>query len=299
MRVFITGATGFIGSAVVRELIDGGHQVLGLVRSETSADALARLGGEALRGRLEDTGVLAAGAGACDGVIHLGFIHDGESLAAAIAPDRLAIDAIGAALAGSGRPFVGTTGTMLLAPGRLGTEDDAGDPGSAAAFRVPSEQAVLSMATRGVRAMVVRPAPTVHGEGDHGFIPMLVRIAREKGVSAYVGDGLNRWPAVHRLDAARLFKLALEQGAAGARYHAVAEAGVPWRDIAKVIGRQLNVPVVALSTEEAAEHFGPLAFVVSADNPASNALTMERLGWHPTHPGLIADLEAPHYFKPE
>lgn len=296
MRVFVTGASGFIGSAVVRELIDAGHRVLGLVRSNASAEAVIRLGGEVRPGDLKDPDALVAGVNACEGVIHLGFIHDGESLAAAAAPDRAAIEAIGGALAGSGRPFVGTTGTMLLTPGRVGTEDDPADPGSAAAFRVASEAAALSMAARGVRAMVVRPAPTVHGEGERGFIPMLIRIAREKGVSAYVGDGLNRWPAVHRLDAARLFRLALEKGAPGARYHAVGEKGIAFRNIAEVIGRRLNVPVVSMSAAEAAGHFGRPAFVVAADNPVSNALTRERLGWSPTHPGLIADLEAPHYF---
>lgn len=296
MRVFVTGATGFIGSAVVRELIDAGHQVLGLVRGDASAHALARLGGEPHRGKLEDTGSLVSGARACDGVIHLGFIHDAGSLAAAAGPDRLAIEALGDALANSGRPFVGTSGTMLLKPGRLGTEDDPADPASAAAFRVPSENAALAMATRGVRASVVRPAPSVHGKGDHGFIPTFIRIAREKGVSAYVGDGSNRWPAVHRLDAARLFRLALEKGAPGARYHAVGDEGVPFRDIADVIGRRLNVPVVAKSPEEAAEHFGWPAHFAAIDSPASNARTQDRLGWRPLQPGLISDLDQAHYF---
>jgi nucleoside-diphosphate-sugar epimerase len=297
MRIFVTGATGFIGSAVVRELLDAGHQVLGLARTDRAGETLAWLGAAVHKGELSDLESLAAGALACEGVIHLGFVHDSGDFPAAAETDREAIAAMGGALANSDKIFIGTSGTMLLAPGRLGTEDDAGDPQSAAAFRVPSEEAVLSMVTRGVRAMVVRPAPTVHGAGEHGFIPMLIKIARDKGVSAYVGDGLNRWPAVHRLDAAHLFKLALEEGAAGARYHAVGEEGIPFRDIAEVIGRQLNVQVVAKSPEEAADHFGPLSFVVSVDNPASSARTRERLGWRPSQPGLIPDLDHARYFE--
>ena len=297
MRVLVTGATGFIGSAVVQELIEAGHQVLGLVRSDASARAMARLGGEAHKGELTDTESLVAGARACAGVIHLGFIHDAGSLADAAEPDRLAIKAIGTALAGTGRPFVGTSGTMLLRPGRVGTEDDAADPDSPAGFRVPNEELALSLASQGVRACVVRPAPSVHGEGDHGFIPMLIRLARDKGVSAYVGDGLNRWPAVHRLDAAHLFRLALENVTAGARYHAVGDEGVPFREIAEVIGRRLDVPVVAKSPDAAADHFGWLTFAVAADNPASNTRTQQRLDWHPAQPGLIADLGESHYFE--
>ena len=297
MRVFVTGATGFIGSAVVRELIEAGHQVLGLARSDRAAGILARLGAEAHQGELSDLGSLGAGARACEAVIHLGFVHDSGDFPAAAATDREAITAIGDALANSDKVFVGTSGTMLLAPGRPGTEDDAADPHSAASFRVASEQAALAMAERGVRASVVRPAPSVHGEGDKGFVPMLIRLARDTGMSAYVGDGRNRWPAVHRLDAARLFRLALERGAAGARFHAVGDEGIAFREIAGVIGRRLDVPVMSKSPEEAADHFGPLHFVVSADNPASNARTRERLGWNPDQPGLMADLDGSHYFR--
>ncbi len=297
MRVFVTGATGFIGSAVVRELIDAGHQVLGLVHSDASAAAMTRLGGEVHRGELTDTESLAVAAQACEGAIHLGFIHGAMSFADAMAPDRLAIETIGTALAGTGRPFVATSGTVVLTSGRLGTEDDAGDPNAPAGFRFPSEELALSLASQGVRACVVRPAPSVHGGGDKGLIPTLIALARKKGVSAYVGDGLNRWPAVHLLDAAHLFRLALENGTAGARYHAVGDEGVPFREIAEVIGRRLNVPVVAKSPDEASDHFGWLTFVVVADNPASNARTQQRLDWHPVQPGLIADLEEPHYFR--
>jgi len=297
MRVFVTGATGFIGSAIVKELIGAGHKVLGLARSDESAKSLVAAGAEVHRGDLKDTDSLAAGAKSCDGVIHTGFIHDFGDIAVAAETDRRAIEAMGQALAGSGRPFVGTTGTMLLTPGRLGTEDDAADLNSAASFRVPNEELALSLASQGIRASVVRPAPTVHGEGDKGFIPTLIGVARDKGVSAYVGNGLNRWPAVHRLDTAHLFRLALENSTAGARYHAVADEGVPFREIAEVIGQQLNVPVIAKSPEEATDHFGWLSFVVATDNPTSNKLTQERLGWHPSQLGLIADLEMGHYFK--
>ena len=297
MRVFVTGATGFIGSAVVRELLDGGHEVLGLARGDRSVATLKELGAEAHHGELGDPDSLRAGAQACDGVIHLGFVHDSGDFNAAAATDRAAIAALGEALAGSGKPFIGTSGTMLLTPGRVGTEDDIADPHSAASFRVASEQAALALAKRDVLASVVRPSPSVHGEGDKGFVPMLVKLARDKGVSAYVGEGQNRWPAVHRLDAARLFKLALEQGQPGARYHAVADEGVAFSQIAELIGRGLGVPVTSKPPEEAADHFGGLHFVVAADNPASSALTRERLGWTPDQPGLVAELRGPAYFQ--
>src|SRR6185437_5156066 len=227
MRVFLTGATGFIGEAIVRELLPAGHQVLGLARSDAAADTLARLGVEAHRGDLSETESLVAGARACDGVIHTAFIHDFSAYATAAETDRRAVAAMTAALEGSGKPFVLTSGTALLAPGRIGTEDDAPAPGSAASLRAAAEATALAAAARGVRASVVRLPPSVHGTGDHGFVPTLIDIARRTGVSAFIGDGANRWPAVHRLDAARLFRLALERAAPGAGLHAVAEEGVP------------------------------------------------------------------------
>jgi nucleoside-diphosphate-sugar epimerase len=296
MRVFLTGATGFIGSAIVRELLAAGHQVLGLTRSDAAADALARSGAEAHRGDLSERESLVAGARACDGVIHTAFIHDFSNYAAACATDRLAIEAMGAAFAGSDRPLIVTSGTALVAPGRLATEVDGPARGPSSLPRVASEEAAAEMAARGVRVLVVRLPPSVHGDGDHGFVPLLIGIAREKGISAYPADGLNRWPAVHRLDAARLFRLALEKGSAGARYHGVADEGVPFRDIAGVIGRRLNVPVVSKAPEEAADHFGWFAHFAAIDNPTSSALTRQQLGWHPARPGLIADLDRPSYF---
>ena len=296
MRIFMTGATGWIGSVVTQNLLDAGHMVCGLARSDASADALQRHGATALRGSLRDLDVLAKGARESEGVIHLGFTHD-QDFGAAAELDRHVIGAFGDALAGSGKRFVGTSGTMVLTPGRLGTEDDDADPRSAASFRVPSEELALSLAGRGVRASVVRPAPTVHGDGDHGFVAQLVRIAREKGSSAYVGDGANRWPAVHRLDAARLFTLAAEQGGSGARYHAVGEDGVAFRSIATAIGKGLGVPCVSLTPAQAAEHFGRLAFLIGIDNPASHALTTERLVWRPVHTDLLTDLAGHGYFE--
>lgn len=297
MRVFLTGATGFIGSAIIQELLSAGHQVLGLARSEAAVQALAAAGVAAHRGALDDLHSLQRGAEAADGVIHTAFVHDFSDYAGAGATDLRAVEAIGAALAGSGRPFVITSGTALLPPGRLATEADAADPNSAGAPRVASEVAVLGLAGQGVRSSVVRLPPSVHGEGDHGFVPALIGIAREKGVSAYIGDGLNRWPAVHRLDAAHLFRLALEKGVAGTRYHGVAEEGVPVRTIAEAIGRHLNLPVVAKSPEESADHFGWLAYFLGLDSPAASTLTRQRLGWLPNQPALLPDLDQGHYFK--
>jgi nucleoside-diphosphate-sugar epimerase len=296
MRVFVTGASGFIGSAIVKELTTAGHQVLGLARSDASAASLAAAGAEVQRGSLEDLESLRGGAAAADGVIHAAFIHDFVDLAAAGETDRLAIEALGAALADSGRPLIVTSGTAHLTPGRLGTEDDAPDPGSMAKHRIASEEATLALASRGVRSSLLRLPPSVHGDGDHGFVPALIGIARQKGVSAYVGDGSNHWPAVHRLDAAHLYRLILEEGSAGARYHGIADQGVPVREIAEVIGRRLNLPVVSKSREEAADHFGWLAHFIAIDCPASSAQTQERLGWHPTQPGLLADLNREQYF---
>jgi nucleoside-diphosphate-sugar epimerase len=296
MRIFVTGATGFVGSAVVRELIGAGHRVLGLARSDSAAAAVAAAGAEVHQGTLEDPDSLRRGAAASDGVIHTAFIHNFANIAASAEIDKLAITALGDALAGSSRPLVVTSPIGLLASGRIGTEADAPDPNSVGAHRMASEQTALSLAARGVRVSVVRLAPSVHGDGDHAFVPALIRIAREKKVSAYIGDGRNRWSAVHRLDAAHLFRLALEKGPAGSTFHGVAEEGVATREIAEIIGRKLSVPVVSKSREEASEHFGWLARFFGSDISASSAQTQSELGWRPRQPGLIADLERGRYF---
>jgi nucleoside-diphosphate-sugar epimerase len=293
MRIFVTGATGFIGSAVVEELSGAGHQVLGLARSDAGAKSLADAGADVHRGSLEALESLRSGATAADGVIHTAFIHDFNNYGAAAEADRRAIETIGAALAGSDRPFIVTSGTLLAQrQGPVATEEDSGHSNSPR----KSEEAVAVLASRGVRVTLLRLPPSVHGAGDHGFVPTLINIARKKRVSAYIGDGLNRWPAVHRLDAARLYRLALEKGSAGANYHGVAEEGVATRDIAQVIGQRLNVSVVSKSREEAAGHFGWMANFFGIDGPASSAQTREDLGWRPTQPGLIADIEE-HYFE--
>jgi nucleoside-diphosphate-sugar epimerase len=294
MRIFVTGATGFIGSVIVPELINAGHQVLGLTRSETGAKALIAAGAEAHRGDLEDPESLRRGAALADGVIHTAFNHDFSNFVAICELDRRAIEAMGSVLVGSDRPFVITSGTGMgnAVPGQPAIEENF-NPNHQNP-RKASELAGVSVADRGVNVSVVR-LPQVHDRVKQGLITYAVKLAREKGVSAYVGDGLNRWPAAHVLDTARLYRLALEKQKAGSRYHAVAEEGVPVRDIAEVIGRGLKVPVVSLSPEEAPAHFGWLSAFVGYDMPASSAQTQERLGWHPTGPGLIADLEQMNY----
>jgi nucleoside-diphosphate-sugar epimerase len=298
MRVFVTGATGFVGSAVVQELIGAGHQVLGLARSDGAARALVAAGARVHRGDLEDLKSLVSGAAASDGVIHTGFIHDFAKFKAVCEIDRRAVEALGSALTGSDRPLIVTSGTGLLPPGRLATEDAAPVSGPNALPRIATEEAAEAVAARGVRVCVVRLPPSVHGDGDHAFVPILIGVAREKGAAAYVGDGNNRWPAVHQLDAAHLYRLVLEKGfSAGARFHGVAEEGVPFRSIAEVIGRRLNVPVVSKTPEEAAGHFGWFAHFASLDSPASSARTQEQLGWRPVQPGLIPDIDRPNYFE--
>ena len=297
MRVFVTGASGHIGSAVVPELIAAGHQVTGLARSDEAAAALTAAGVAARRGDLDDLDGLRAAAAAADGVIHLAFRHDFDDYAGAAETDLRAVEAIGEALVGSDRPFVITSGTLLLAlfrQGALGTEHDTLPSGP----RIDSENAAIALAERGVRSSVVRLSPLVHSTLDHhGFAHRLINIARDTGVSGYIGDGYNRWPGVHTLDAAHLYRLALENAPAGTRLHGVADEGVPFRDIADVIGRHLNLPVVSISGEQAADHFGFLSVFASLDNPTSNALTQKELDWHPERPGLIEDLDEGHYFS--
>ena len=296
MRVFVTGATGFVGSAVVKDLMQAGHQMLGLARNDEAVAALTRAGVEVHRGGLTDVESLTAAARACDGVIHTAFIHDFSNMALSAKTDLAAIEAIGAALAGTGKPFVVTSAIGVLQPGRVGMEDDAATVNSAGAYRVASEQAALALGARGVRASVIRLPPSVHGDGDHGFVPALIDIARKHGTSAYIGEGINRWAAVHRRDAARLYRLALEGGEAGAAYHAVADEGVATRAIAEVIGLRLGVPVVGLEADRTAEHFGWMGRFFGTDLPASSALTRQRLGWRPEHTGLLADIDRDQYF---
>ena len=292
MRVFVTGAAGFIGKATAKELIANGHKVLGLARSDDNAKVLAKLGAEVHRGSLEDLDSLRTGTKETDGTIHLAFIHDFSKFAENGQIDKRAIDAMGNALAGSDKPFIVTSGTLLVAPGRLATEEDPVMPGLP---RV-SETAGLAFAARGARAMAIR-LPQVHGgDGRCGLVNWLLNIAREKGVSAYIGDGSNSWSGAHRLDVARLYRLALEKGVAGTSYHAVADEGVTMRDIAEIVGRHLKLPATSISPEEASAHFGMMAMFAGMDGAASSALTQQWLGWKPTHIGLIADISRPDYF---
>jgi nucleoside-diphosphate-sugar epimerase len=300
MRVFVTGASGHIGSAVIPELLSAGHQVVGLARSDASASVVAALGADVHLGSLDDHDSLGKAVSESDGVIHLAFKHQEMNtgdMDGALDADLRAIQAMGEALADSGKPFVGTSGTLPLAFGGVegtATESDVMEAGP----RIDAENVVIALSDRGVRSSVVRLPPLVHSSLDHtGFTPALIRFARKNGKAGYVGDGSNRWPAGHTLDAARLFRLALEAAPGGSRLHAVGDEGVPFREIAEVIGHQLGVPAVSIAPEEVADYFDYLAFFASLDNPASSTFTQELLDWHPTHPGLIDDLNEGHYFK--
>ncbi len=293
MRIFVTGASGFVGSAVVKELIDAGHQVLGLARSDASADALSQAGATSHRGSLADLDSIRSGAADADGVIHMAFNHDFSKFAENCEEDRRAIEAIGDVLEGSERPLLVTSGLALLAEGRIATESDMPSP----AFPRSSEAAAAKLAERGIRATSVRLPPSTHGAGDHGFVPTLINIAREKGVSAYSGDGQNRWAATHRSDAARVYRLAIERGAIDGPYHAIAEEVVPFKVIAEAIARHLNLPLVSRSYEEAEAHFGWFAMFAQMDVPASAARTRSLLGWEAKGPTLLHDLDHAGYFQ--
>jgi len=297
MRIFLTGATGFVGSAIVQELLRSGHQVLGLARSDATAKSLVQRGAEVHRGDLEDLESLRAGALIAQAVIHTAFNHDFSKFQASCETDRRVIEVLGAALEGSKRPLIVTSAIGILPRGRLATEETGPASGPSAHPRAASEEAAAAVAARGVRVSIVRLPPSVHGDGDHGFVPIVIRVAREKGASVYADEGRNLWPAVHRFDAAHLYKLVLEKGVAGARYHAVAEEGVQFRDIAGVIGRRLNVPVVSKNADEAAKHFGWFAHFAAMDIKASSQQTRRQVGWHPEQAELLVDLDRPNYFE--
>jgi nucleoside-diphosphate-sugar epimerase len=318
MRVFVTGATGFIGFAIVRELLGAGHRVTGLARSDASAKKLTDAGAKVHRGTIEDLAGLRRAAAAADGAIHTAFYHRighiplakrlgvlfggapgaiaQRFFAAAVSTDRAAVEAIGGSLRGTARPLVASFGTLAMRAGKLATEDDGYDADFMGAPRAMTEDTLRRMASGGVRTSAIRLPPIVHGEGDRGFAPQLIAIARKKQQSGYIGDGLNRWPSVHRDDAARLFRLALENGCAGGTYHAVAEEGIPFREIAGSIGRHLDVPIVSKTPAEAAKQFSFLSLFLGIDNPASSQLTQQRLGWKPTERGLLEDLDKADYF---
>jgi nucleoside-diphosphate-sugar epimerase len=305
MRIIVTGASGWIGSAVLAELLEGGHDVVGLARSNASAQRLEAAGAMVLRGDVNDPDGLAKAAADSDGVIHLAFQHEvafGGNFAAAAAADRRAVEAMGAALADSDRPFVLASGTLGLTAGRVATENDGLVPSAEmranpAGRRAATALLALSLRGIGVRSSVLRFPPTVHGDGDHGFVATLVDIARRRGVAGYVGDGTNRWPAVHRSDAARLARRAVEAAPAGSVLHAVADEGVPFREIAGAIGRHLGVPTASVAPADAAEHFAHLGHFVAVDSPATAAVTRELLAWEPTGPSLLEDLEQDHYYR--
>jgi nucleoside-diphosphate-sugar epimerase len=299
VHVFITGGSGLTGPAVVSELLSAGHRVTGLARSAASAERLTRLGAEPFTGSLDDLDRLADGAARADGVIHMAAGGEPGDWAGITKRDVDAIETLGNALAGTGKPFVSTSGTMVMTPGRVSEETDAPSPEAFAAYRIPGEQSCLGFADRNVRSSVIRLAPTVHGPGDYGFVAMLVATAHRTGVSACIEDGANRWPAVHRLDAANLFRLALENAPAGTALHGAAEGGIPFRDIAEKIGRSLDLPVVSIGLDEAGQHFGSpaLADVFAADVPVSSTRTRELLGWTPSHHTLLEDLEYGDYFE--
>ena len=297
MRVFVTGASGWIGSAVVSELLANGYQVLGLARTDAAAAAVEAAGATAHRGDLDDLDSLRAGAAASDGVIHLAFKHDFSDFAGAGRTERAAVEAIAETLVGTDKPLLVAAGIAMLAPGRVLVETDVSPAVGPDAPRGGSERFALDYADRGVRSVALRFAPTVHGEGDHGFVSTIVAVAREKGLSGFVGDGANRWPAVNRVDAARLVRLALEKAPAGSVVHAIAEEGIATREIAEIVGRHLDLPVASIAPDAAPAHFGWIGAFFGQDIPASSAITREQLGWTPTHPTLLEDLEAGYYFR--